>query len=50
MVIRASELGGDVVEVTLRERPEVGAAGEVLAQQTVFSLLPRCQGLWGSQK
>jgi hypothetical protein len=25
------EFGGDVVEVTLRERPEVGAAGEVLA-------------------
>jgi hypothetical protein len=31
---------------------EIGALGEVLTQQalTVFSLLPRCQGLRGSQK
>ena len=46
------EFVGDGVQVGLCQVPEVGAAlGEVLAQQPlVFSLEPRCQGLWGSAK
>ena len=48
----AVEFGGDGVQVGLVELAEVATLGEVLAEQAigVFSLVPRCQGLRGSQK
>ena len=45
------EFGGDLEQPLGRVHGQVGALGEVLAQEPlVFSLLPRCQGLCGSQK
>ena len=49
------ERHGDGLQVGRAVLAEVGALWEVLTQQaastlTVFSLVPRCQGLCGSQK
>jgi hypothetical protein len=47
----AIELGGDRIQGCLVELAQVGALGQVLAEQPVGVLvLARCQGLRGSQK
>ena len=47
----AVERGGDGLDVLGGPAGQVGALGEVLAQQAlVFSFVPRCQGLCGSAK
>ena len=45
------EFVGDGVELRLAEGAEVGALGKYWrSRPLVFSLDPRCQGAWGSQK
>jgi hypothetical protein len=47
----AVELSGDGIQRGLVELAEVGALGEVLAEEAVgVFVVPRCQGLRGSQK
>ena len=48
----AVECASDVVEVFLGVHGQVGALGQelALAKPLVFSQVPRCQGLCGSQK
>jgi hypothetical protein len=44
------ELGRDGIQGGLVELAQVGALGQILAGQAVGVLVPRCQGLRGSQK